>query len=73
MWVAVDMNREVPTKENFLDPVVEKYLKKTYLFWKNQVKGKHEATNGRALRINFMCRGKLYVFEMPFLEFLSKF
>ena len=30
------INERVPTWENFLDPVLEKYSKKTYLFLKKQ-------------------------------------
>ena len=38
------MNGEVPTYENFFDPVLEKDLEKSSLFWKNQVKDTHEVT-----------------------------
>ena len=41
------MNGDVPIWEKFFDSVLEIWKsirQKTYLFWKNQVKGMHEIT-----------------------------
>ena len=39
------MNGKVPTwKINFVDPVLVKYLEKTYPLWKNQIRDMYEVT-----------------------------
>ena len=73
--MTVDVKTGMYLPRKCFCPILEEYLEKKYLFWKEYVSVMHAVTvtNRRDFRINLTCSGKSQAFEMPDLEFLPKF